>query len=154
MSQSLSCIWIHIVFSTKKRKPFLRNKDIQDKLYQYIIGTSKALNVQICSINRTEDHVHMLVNIPRIMSTSEYIKKIKNSSSKMLKSHASEFRYLTDFYWQSGYAAFSVSESNVEKVKNYIKNQKLHHKKIDYMDELKQFLRIHNVKYNDKYLVD
>ena len=152
MSQSLSCLWVHIIFSTKNRRPFLKPIQIRNQLYQYMIGISKALNTQVCRINGTEDHVHLLVNLPKNLSVSDYIKKIKYSSSKWLKNLVSEDKELSNFYWQSGYAAFSVSESNIKVVKNYIKNQELHHKKFDYLAELKKTLTAHKIQYNEIYL--
>lgn len=152
MSQSLSCIWVHIIFSTKKRIPYLKNIQIRKKLYQYIIGTSNALNTKVCRINGMTDHIHLLVNLSRTITISDYVKKIKNGSSKWIKNLSDQSDYLSEFHWQSGYAAFSVSESNIEFVKNYIINQELHHEKFDYSVELKKILEAHHIKYNQIYL--
>jgi putative transposase len=152
MSQSLSCIWMHIIFSTKKRRPYLHRMEIRGRLYHYIIATSKNLNIEIAALNGTEDHIHILANISKNISLASYIEKIKKSSSKWLKSLAKEAPELFHFYWQSGYGAFSVSQSNILAVKTYINNQMQHHRKMTFQEELIKFFQSYQIKYDEKYL--
>jgi REP element-mobilizing transposase RayT len=153
VSQSLSQIWVHLIFSTKKRKPFLKNPELRKRLHHF----ATVCNQQHCQpliIGGVEDHVHLLINLHKSQSLSAIIEKIKKYSSRWIKTLASEDEYLKQFYWQNGYGAFSVSQSNIEKVKHYIENQKIHHKKVSFQEELRKILSICGVAYDEKYIWD
>jgi len=150
MPQSLAQVYLHIVFSTKKRDPFI-SADIESELYCYIGGIIKNLDALPIIISGVEDHIHILTSFPRTISIADFIKKIKAGSSYWIKSRGRRFQYFT---WQGGYGAFSVSSSKKQAVINYIENQKVHHKKQTFQDELICFLKEYEVEYDEQYLWD
>jgi putative transposase len=152
MSQSLSQQWVHIIFSTKDRFPYFKKEITQEKLYQYMRGICLNLHCHPLIIGGMEEHVHLLVNLDKKISLSGFIEEIKKSTSRWLKSQSHLEFNLSKFYWQKGYGAFSVSQSTLDHVKSYIENQKTHHRKIDFKEELKLFLIKHKVEFNEDYL--
>jgi REP element-mobilizing transposase RayT len=150
MPQSLSKVYLHTVFSTKNRKPLIRN-DIEGELYAFIGATVKNLGGIPIKINGMPDHIHILSTLPRTVSISKFIEEIKKGSSKWIKTKGWDF---SRFYWQNGYATFSVSSSNIEVVRRYIENQKMHHAKVFFKDEVIRFLKNYKVDYDERYLWD
>jgi len=151
MPQSLSAVYIHLVFSTKERRPFLRDIPTRDALHSYLGSVSKQLECPPIFIGGVEDHVHLLARFGRTLSQAEWVKELKRVSNLWLKERGRDF---TDFEWQRGYADFSVSQSNLEQVKQYIANQEEHHQKIDFQDELRALLRWHEIEWDEKYVWD
>lgn len=151
MPQSLSAVYIHLVFSTKDRRPFLRDKPTRDALHAYLGGISKQLDCAPIQIGGVEDHVHVLARFGRTITQAEWVKELKRVSNLWLKERGRDF---ADFEWQGGYAAFSVSQSNLEQVKQYIATQEEHHRKIGFQDELRALLRKHEVEWDEKYVWD
>ena len=98
MPQSLAKIYLHIVFSTKDRKPLIKS-DIESELYKYIAGILKALNCTALLINGTADHIHILNILSRTQSVSQILEEIKKNSSKWIKGKGNEYK---NFYWQAG----------------------------------------------------
>ena len=117
MPQSLSAVYIHLVFSTKERRVFLRDKTVSDALHAYLGGVSKQLECPPIRIGGAEDHVHVLARLGRTITQAEWVKELKRISNIWLKEQARQY---ADFQWQAGYAAFSVSQSNLEQVAEYI----------------------------------
>jgi REP element-mobilizing transposase RayT len=154
MSQSLSQIWIHIIFSTKERYPFFKELSIQKRVHDYIRILCQKQNSDLSIVGGTDDHVHILTKLHKNISLSKLIEEIKISSSKWIKTLANQENELDRFYWQSGYGAFSVSQSNLERVSLYINNQYQHHQKQIFQDELREFLNRYEIKYDEKYLWD
>lgn len=115
MSQSLSRIAIHLTFSTKNRKPWLRDADLRKRLYAYMAGIFSPLESPAILIGGVEDHAHILFNLSRSLALKEVVGKVKAESSAWIKKNSPHH----GFYWQAGYGAFSVSESNVENVRKY-----------------------------------
>lgn len=154
MPQSLSLLWIHIIFSTKKRYPFLRNPIIRQRMHDYIVGICQSQQCKAISVGGVEDHVHLLINLHKNIALAALVEQIKKSSSKWMKTIATSHDLLHSFHWQNGYGAFSVSQSNVEAVKHYIANQECHHSKQSYQDELRGFLKQHAIACDEAYLWD
>jgi putative transposase len=125
MPQSLSAVYLHLVFSTKECQPFLRNQEIRNSLHAYLGGISKQLGCAPIICGGIEDHLHLLARLGRTITQAEWVKELKRVSHLWLKKEH-EIRL---FEWQGGYACFSVSESNLEQVKKYIANQAQHHRK-------------------------
>ncbi len=150
MSQTLVQLWTHIVFSTQNRYPFLKTSALRVRTYDYIASICRAQNCHAVIIGGTEDHIHLLVQLHKNMALSDFVEEIKKSCSKWIKTLGDH--ELKKFYWQRGYAAFSVSQSQVERVKQYIQNQEEHHKKKNFQDELRKFLNQHGVNYDERYL--
>jgi putative transposase len=151
MPQSLSKILIHVIFSTKNRRPFLKDAAFRDRLDGYIVGTLDNLRCPSLQVKSIEDHIHILCHLARTMSVSELLEEIKKSSSKWIKAEAPG---LHEFYWQAGYGVFSVSPSAVEVVKAYIANQEEHHRQRTFQEEFRLFLQRHGIEYDERYVWD
>src|ERR1700682_2106432 len=132
MPQSLSAVYIHLVFSTKERRPFLKDETIRASLHSQLGGISKTLRCAPIINGGVEDHVHLLARLGRTITQAEWVKELKRVSNLWLKERGREY---ADFEWQGGYADFSVSQSNLDRVKQYIACQEEHHKKIGFQDE-------------------
>ena len=131
MSHSFNKIWIHAIWATKERLPLL-HQNSEQKVYQFIAEQLRELGCPVRIINGMPDHIHCLFLLNPQKSVADVIKQIKGSSSHYINEH----NIISDkFSWQTGYAAYSVSESVVEKVFQYIKTQKEHHKKKTYQQE-------------------
>ncbi|HBB93963.1 MAG TPA: IS200/IS605 family transposase [Blastocatellia bacterium] len=124
MSQSLSSVLIHLVFSTKNREPFI-TPAIEPELHPYMAKILRELKSPSLAIDGTADHVHILFPLARVVTIAEIVEEIKTSTSKWIKTKGREFR---NFHWQRGYGAFSIGQSNVASLKRYIRDQKEHHK--------------------------
>ena len=122
MAHTHSCTLIHIVFSTKERKPILPEK-LSVKFHQYLVGIARNHQIEMLASGGTADHVHALVALPTTMSVSDAARVLKANSSRWVSEHG------VDFAWQEGYGAFSVSPSQVPVVKAYIARQEEHHRK-------------------------
>lgn len=132
---------LHIVFCTKDRVPLIK-PEIEQKIYNYISGIGCNLGIPILKIGGMSDHIHILLMLPATICLSKGMHRIKGSSSRWINEH---FFDDTGFKWQGGYSAFSVSLSNLEKVKRYIERQKIHHQYYSFEDEHRGFLRRHNI---------
>ena len=148
MPQSLSQILVHLVFSTKDRKPLLKSTTIGE-LKPYLGGILNNLNCNPIEINAVEDHAHLLFALSRTASLASVVSELKSGSTKWIKS-----KWLMEFAWQGGYGAFSVSISKVDAVSQYIRNQEEHHKEKSFQDELRGLLREHGISFDEKYLWD
>jgi putative transposase len=150
MPQSLASVLIHLVFSTKHRRPFI-TPAIETELHKYMATVFRGCDSPALLIGGYEDHIHALFSLSRKWAIADVVEEVKTSSSKWIKTKGADFR---QFHWQSGYGAFSVSQSNAAKVKNYIANQKEHHGKQSFQDELRQFLEKHGVEFDERYVWD
>jgi putative transposase len=151
MPQSLSAVYIHLVFSTKERRPLLSDKTVRDALHAYIGGISKTLECPPIIVGGVEDHVHLLCRFSRTITQAEWVKEVKRVSNGWLKEQG---RGYAEFEWQGGYADFSVSPSNLEQVKHYIGSQEDHHRKMSFQEELRVLLRKHDVEFDERYVWD
>jgi putative transposase len=150
MPQSLSAVYLHAVFSTKDRRPFLSDRELRLSLHGYLGEISKRLGCAPLRVGGVEDHLHILARLGRTVTQADWIKELKRASTLWLKSQPS----VSNFSWQGGYGCFSVSVSNLETVKAYIDNQEEHHKKLTFQDELRALLRKHGETWDEKYLWD
>jgi REP element-mobilizing transposase RayT len=150
MSQSLSSILIHLIFSTKMRQPIIQD-EIASNLYRYIISIAQSYESTILEIGGVEDHIHFLTTLPRTLPLSKLVEEIKKGSSKWIKTQGVFYQ---NFSWQNGYGAFSIGQSTVEAVRFYIQNQKEHHKKTSFQDEYRAFLKKYNIAFDEKYVWD
>jgi putative transposase len=151
MPQSLARIALHVVFSTKNRVPFLRDTDHRSRLHGYIAGTLQNIGCEPILIGGVEDHIHILCNLSRTVTIAGLVEESKKGSSKWMKGQGPDYR---DFYWQGGYSAFSVSESNVEKVRIYVAEQVEHHRKVSFQDEYRALCAKHGVAIDEQYVWD
>lgn len=149
MSQSLSAVYLHLIFSTKNRWPFLADKEVRSSLHSYLGGVSKTLQCPPIIVGGVADHCHLLVRFGRTITQADWVKELKRVSSSWMKTHGS---VCSKFDWQGGYAAFSVSSSNLAKVKRYIANQEQHHRKMGFQDELRALLQKHGLEWDERYI--
>ncbi len=149
MPQSLSIVYIHLVFSTKDRRPFLRDREVREDLHSYLGGISKQLDCPPIIVGGVEDHVHLLSRFGRTITQAEWVKELKRISNLWLKQRGNQYM---DFEWQGGYADFSVSQSNLEQVTKYIANQEEHHRKMSFQDEVRGLLKRHHQEWDEKYI--
>jgi REP element-mobilizing transposase RayT len=152
MPQSLAQVTIHIVFSTKNRKQCLQDSALRKELYAYM-ATILRDNVDSPAllINGVEDHVHALISLSRKFALMKVIQEAKTETSKWLKRQSGE---LENFAWQAGYGAFSVSESNISQVRDYIEKQEEHHKKRTFQDEFRMLCKRHKIQFDERYVWD
>jgi putative transposase len=150
MPQSLAKIYLHAIFSTKNREPCLLD-DWRDELFRVMGGTTNNLGCQSLIVGGTTDHVHMLFQLSRTITIADAIGNIKSTSSAWINQNHPPS---TSFHWQGGYAVFSVSQSNVEAVREYIRRQLEHHAKESFQDELRQWLRRYEIEWDERYMWD
>lgn len=150
MSQSLSKLYIHLVFHVKNNHVLIRDEEKKD-LYAYMGSIIKDNNSIPIIINGTDNHVHVFFVMSKNISLARLTEEIKRHSSRWIKTKSPVY---TNFAWQGEYAGFSVSPSLFEKTKNYILNQEEHHKKMDFKDEFVHFLKESRIDYNEQFLFE
>jgi putative transposase len=150
MPQSLAKIYIHLIFSTKNRERSIPN-DIGVELHGYMGGILNGLGCSPIEINTEPDHAHLLFAMTRTESISNVVGQMKKSSNDWLRNRDQQFK---NFYWQGGYGAFSVSQSAVGEVRQYIRNQREHHKKVSFQDEFRTFLKRYEIEFDEQYVWD
>jgi putative transposase len=151
MAQSLSNVLLHIVFSTKDRRPFLQDAELRTELHAVIMGMLRNRNCPGLTINSVEDHIHILCQLSRTMSMADLLQEIKAASSRWIKDQRKE---LQEFQWQGGYAVFSVSQSQVPQVVAYIDQQEEHHRRLSFKEELLALLQKNGIDFDENYLWD
>jgi REP element-mobilizing transposase RayT len=151
MPQSLARVVIHLVFSTKLRTPWLKDKAIRSELYAYVATVLQNMDCPPILINGVEDHVHILTNLSRKLAIAEVVEKVKTSTSAWIKRKGASYH---DFYWQAGYGVFSVSESKVDDVRAYVANQEEHHRRQSFQDEYRALCRKHSLEVDERYVWD
>jgi REP element-mobilizing transposase RayT len=150
MANTFTNIQFHLVFSTKNREPAI-TRELQPRLYDYIGGIVRAEKGSLYEIGGTRDHVHMLLRWRTDEALATLMRKVKGNSSRWVHQ---EFPTLRGFRWQTGYGAFSVSQSQSGKVKDYISRQPEHHRKKGFKEEFVELLRAHGIDYDERYLWD
>jgi REP element-mobilizing transposase RayT len=150
MAGTYAKLFYHLVFSTKHRERFI-NADIEDELYKYISGIVRGIEGSCVEINGTSDHVHLLTILPPKIAVSDALREIKTNSSKWIHETKPD---LVKFGWQDGYAAFTVSKSQVNPLRQYIRDQKSHHGARDFKAELLALFAKHEVEFDDRYIWD
>jgi REP-associated tyrosine transposase len=149
--QSLAKILVHTVFSTKDRRPFLRDQPLRDELHKYVGGILTNLECQPIIVVGVEDHVHLLCALSRTCDAAAMVKEVKRGSSVWLKTKSPD---LADFAWQNGYGIFSIGFSQIESVREYIAGQEEHHRKVSFQDEFRQLLRRYEIEFDERYVWD
>ena len=150
MPQSLARVYLHLVFSTKHRAPYLID-DVRDPLHRYMATVLNNLKCHTHIINSVEDHAHVLFELARTLAIADAVEDLKKSSSKWIKTQPGIPEI---FAWQGGYGIFSVSESGVQRVYNYIANQREHHRHNTFQNELRTLLEKHKIPYDERYVWD
>ena len=148
MPQSFVSLPVHIVFSTKNRKPLIRD-EIQTRLYEYVGGTLRAQKCKLVAAGGMPDHVHLLVLLSKQVALADLLREMKSASSKWIHDTSP---ILGEFAWQAGYGAFGLSHSNLPNVTRYIANQAKHHDARSYQDEFLALLKKHEIEFDERYL--
>ena len=148
MSQSYCCLLYHITFSTKEREPWLR-EDMRARVHQYLGGAVRDERGVPILINGTTDHVHILSKLRQDKAISDVLRSIKANSSGWI--HRT-FPNCAAFHWQTGYGAFTVSQSQADKVRQYIAGQQEHHRRVPFKEEFLALLRKHEIEYDARYI--
>ena len=150
MAQSLSKIYVHLIFSTKSRERTIPD-EIRPTLHSYMGGILRDNHCIPVEINTEPDHAHVLFILSRTAALSEVIGHLKKGSTNWLHEESPAYR---GFYWQNGYGAFSVSQSGVAEVQDYIRHQREHHRKTTFQDELRAFLKRYGIEFDERYVWD
>ena len=146
MGQSLSQLYVHLVFGTKGRRPLL-SEHLEARLHAYMAGILRKMESPALQINSVPDHIHILFRLSKNYALAKVVEEVKKESSKWRKVHGVE-----EFTWQIGYGAFSVSSSAIKTVERYIERQKEHHRLASYKEEVDDLMRKFDViEYDDKY---
>ena len=152
MAQSLAKVIVHIVYSAKQHRPWLRDASLRSELYAYNATVLKNdVDSPAILINGVEDHIHILCLLSRKFAIMDVLKQSKTETSKWIKKQAAKYR---DFQWQAGYGIFSVSQSNLGKVRSYVSNQEEHHKRISFQDEFRELCKRHGLEIDERYVWD
>ena len=150
MPQSLSKVILHIVFSTKDRKPWLES-DIRARMHGYLATICRDLGGELVRVGGVADHVHIVTTLPRTLSQAQMIERIKKVSSKWIKTLDARYR---DFFWQRGYGAFSVSPSQLDVMLQYVDAQQEHHRTRSFQEEYRELLPRHGFDFDERYVWD
>jgi putative transposase len=150
MADTYASIAIHFVFSTRNRRPWL-GKDIRPRVWAFMGGIARQNGMVAMDIGGVADHVHLLLSMPPSLAPSHAMQRIKSGSSLWIKE---TFSTLSDFAWQSGYGAFSVSQSQIDATVSYIRQQENHHAIKSFQEEYLAFLERHGVHYEVSRLWD
>ena len=149
MSQSLALVLVHIIFSTKNRMPFLLPVELRSEVHAYLTGILRGLECEPLQVGGVENHIHILCGLSRKIALADLVKNLKTSSTKIIRSKGHG-----RFSWQSGYGAFSVSQSARESVFSYIAKQEIHHRSINFQDEFRALLNKHGIRFDERYVWD
>ncbi len=148
MAHTFTRLLVHVVFSTNDRRPFI-DAELKDRLLPYIGGIAAELGSRVLAGNAVPDHVHLLISLPATAAISDVLRVIKTNSSRWVHE---TWPTRSEFGWQTGYGAFSVSESNTDRLRQYIANQEQHHRTISFKEEFLALLDKHNIDYDERYL--
>ena len=146
MPHTFSKNYVHVIFSTKDRRKII-TKELQPRLWAYLAGIAKNHDMTIVAVGGTEDHLHILFHLPPKLALAKAVLLLKSNSSKWMNEAG------TDFAWQEGYGAFSVSTSNLDSVVRYIRNQEKHHQKLTFEEEFRAILQRHGMEYDPRDLL-
>lgn len=150
MPQSLSLVIVHVVFSTKERRPFL-DPDTRPKLHAYLATVARNAGCEAYRVGGVADHVHLAIRLSRTITIAELIETLKTSSSKWGKTQSAS---LSAFSWQRGYGCFSVGPSDLDALIKYIGEQEAHHAQRSFQDEFRMFLNKYGVEFDEAYVWD
>ena len=148
MPKSFLKIYVHIVFSTKKRQKLI-SPSIENELFSYLGGVCREMDCNPIIVGGFADHVHILCRMSPIVPIAKLAEILKSHSSKWIKTKSPQF---SNFFWQTGYGAFSVSEQGLKNVTNYICNQHEHHRVKTFQEEFKEMLIENEIEFDERYL--
>ena len=150
MANTYTKLLYHLVFSTKRREPLITS-DFQKDLYSYMAGIAQREGAKAFEIGGMPDHIHLVIQTGTEPSLAQIAKVVKAKSSKWLNERVNKRGY---FAWQTGYGAFTVSESQFARVRTYVRRQEQHHRRLSYQDEFRGLLIKHGIEFDERYLWD
>lgn len=148
MAQSLGKILVHLVFSTRNREPTI-HAEVRAELHAYLVGILQHLGCPSLQVGGTADHVHVLFSLARTATVADVVEEMKKSSSKWMKRGG-----VRAFSWQAGYGAFSIGQSQLSAVIDYIQQQERHHQRRSFQEELRELLNRYDISHDERYLWD
>ena len=148
MAHTYTNILTHVIFSTKDRIPNI-DAELKPQLYAYINGIARELKTELLAINGAADHLHLLIMLPAQLALADALRVLKTNSSRWVHE---KWVSRQDFGWQTGYGAFSVSQSKVSNVLSYIANQEQHHQKRSFQKEFIEYLNKNGIEYDERYI--
>lgn len=151
MPQSVSQVWLHLVFSTKERRPFLQNEQFRDEMFRMLWYHVEQVGCHPRRINGWVDHVHILFALSRTITIAKLVEQVKTKTSRWAKKAPHR---VGQFTWQSGYGVFSVTPSNLQAVIEYIDRQPEHHQRVSFQEEFRQLCLRHGIAIDERYVWD
>jgi REP element-mobilizing transposase RayT len=149
MPRSYSSVYVHLVFSTKDRHPFLQDIAFREEVHRFLGGTSKTLDCQPVIVGGVADHVHILAGLGKSISQSDWVKELKRVSTVWMHQTKPE---ISEFSWQGGYGAFSIDPRNTEPVRRYIAGQDEHHRTRTFQEEFLALLAEYGIEVDERYV--
>jgi REP element-mobilizing transposase RayT len=150
MAQSLSNVLLHIVYSTKHRRPWI-DREIEQELFKYLATVCNTLGCPSHGIGGADDHIHIACSLSRTVPISKLVQELKQDSSRWIKTKGVP---LADFAWQSGYGAFSVGQSQLGDLRGYIATQREHHRRVTFQEEYRRICERYGVAIDERYVWD
>ena len=150
MPQSLTKLYVHLIFSTKNRKPWMAD-EIRPRVHAYLATVIRSLDSPYVVVGGTADHVHILFDMGKMHAPVEFVEQVKRESSKFVKTLGRAYR---GCYWQRGYGMFSVGPTHLKDAETYVRNQEKHHRKKTFQDEFREFLKRYAIEYDERYVWD
>ena len=150
MSQSLTRLYAHLIFSTKNRQAFL-DETIRPRIHGYLASVIRDLDSPWVVVGGVADHVHMLFDMGKMVAPVKFVEQVKRESSKFVKTLGAQY---AKFYWQRGYGMFSVGPTRRAEVEKYVRNQEEHHRTMTFQEEFLMFLKRYEVTYDEAYVWD
>jgi REP element-mobilizing transposase RayT len=150
MPQSLTQLYVHLVFSTKDRASLL-DENIQPRVHAYLASILREMGSNYVAVGGVTDHVHLLFDLGKTTAPVKFVEEVKRQSSKYVKTLGSKY---TGFYWQRGYGMFSVSPTHLQTAERYGRNQAEHHQTRSFKEEFRNMLKRYNIPYDERYVWD
>ncbi len=151
MPQSLSRVWLHLVFSTKNRRAYLQKDKFREEMFRMLSYHVEQMGCTPVRAGGWIDHVHVVCGLSRTVTIADLIEHIKTETSKWAKKAPHS---VSTFAWQTGYGAFSVSQSNLSRVLKYVDDQPEHHRTISFQDEFRKLCEKHGIEIDERYVWD
>jgi REP element-mobilizing transposase RayT len=148
MPQSFTCLYYHLVFSTKNREPLI-TPVLRTRLFAYLGGLIRSEGGHPVVIGGMPDHVHILARLPQTKALADILRVVKATSSGWVRD---TFPDAAGFAWQTGYGAFTVGQTSLDAVRRYIEDQEAHHAKLSFQDEFRAMLRQHGIEWDERYI--
>lgn len=148
MASSFTSLRFHVVFSTKNRMKWITG-EWEEELYSYLAGILREERGRLLEGNGMDDHVHLLVALRADQSLAEILRILKSNSTRWIHE---KWKDRWRFQWQRGYFGVTVSQSQVERVRQYIRNQKQHHRRVSFQEEFLRLLKAYGIEYDERYI--